>query len=78
MDNIIILLAVLLGFYLGRFRQVNKKAGKVIQSVKKIVKERKEKKGSLVVVTDEVALERAQEREDLNKGETIDVKEVVK
>lgn len=79
MENIIILLAVLLGFYLGRFKTVNKKARKAIQLVKKKVKAKEpELKGSLVVATDEVALEREQARAVLNKGETIDVKEVVK
>ncbi len=80
MDNIIILLAVLFGFYLGRFGDVNEKIEIIGKELKVKIKKKKKKedKSSLVVATDEVALERAEARKELDKAETIDVKEVVK
>jgi len=69
MNPIFILLAVLLGFYLGRFDQVN-------NIIKEKIEERKEKKQykPSVISVDEADLEREMKKEE---KERIDISEIV-
>ena len=56
MTEIYLLLAVILGFYLGRFNEVNKK-------ISEKIKEYKASNEPMVVLTDEAELERQQQTE---------------
>ena len=60
MNEIYLLLAVLIGFYLGRFNEVNKK-------VKEKLEKYKEDKEPFVIRTDEAELEREQNKAKENK-----------
>ena len=73
LNSLIIILAVGFGFYLGRFQEINKKVGEVIQKIKPKPKNYGE---PFVVATDEAELERKQ-KEAEEKKERIELKEIL-
>ena len=73
-EGIFTLLGVLVGFYLARATEINKKVGEIIQEIKPKPKNYGE---PFVVITDEAELERKQ-KEAEEKKERIELKEILK